>query len=513
MSREDVNIRVSANIAEAVRLWKAMEQGPAGMAREMAGLSRAGGAAGNQMASGFDRAIGKWTSLAAKIKGAKFLLDGYMAANREAMQMQDEASVHVDTLMRQFAVQANLSGLAMQKAQADVAAIAKRRGVGLDTAMDMAKQMASSDFSLDEIIKGGALDAGLATANAMAATGKGFNATEFTAAISQYLNATGQAKTAENVMRVGQQMFTLYQRTDVNPADMKELAPEAKKIGEKTGMNDAEMMAMFSLFRDVTSAANASTAMRSGYVSLATAGGDKKRERALAEIGLTPRDVDFDGENFLQVQERLTRAVEGLSKGERSSIAKRLFGQEGLLFESVLLNQEGLAMARERVGWTGDREAFTNAAKTTEESMQADRNRAEIDKAMAFADPSVIDSATARSRLITGLKNRGAWTVTRALAAEGFDRAIGWGMDTEEAVKYVTPGWAPWRALGSPSERVEFQREVLERTKAEPVNVPAAPQQVDVKVDVRLIDQNNMRIPHRAEVHDVGKNAASRRNR
>ena len=39
MAREDVNIKVSANVAEAIRLWKAMQEGPQQMARELDGLA------------------------------------------------------------------------------------------------------------------------------------------------------------------------------------------------------------------------------------------------------------------------------------------------------------------------------------------------------------------------------------------------------------------------------------------------------------------------------------------
>jgi uncharacterized protein YqeY len=33
MAREDVNIRVSSNVAEAIRLWQAMEAGPQAMGK------------------------------------------------------------------------------------------------------------------------------------------------------------------------------------------------------------------------------------------------------------------------------------------------------------------------------------------------------------------------------------------------------------------------------------------------------------------------------------------------
>mgnify|MGYP001012010193 CR=1 FL=1 len=42
MAREDVNIKVSANVAEAIQLWKAMEAGPEGMAKSLDAMGQKG---------------------------------------------------------------------------------------------------------------------------------------------------------------------------------------------------------------------------------------------------------------------------------------------------------------------------------------------------------------------------------------------------------------------------------------------------------------------------------------
>ena len=70
MAREDVNIKVSANIAEAIQMWKAMEQGPEGMARAMEGMAQRGGKAKKDLAFHAEGLIGKWVTIGAVVKKA-----------------------------------------------------------------------------------------------------------------------------------------------------------------------------------------------------------------------------------------------------------------------------------------------------------------------------------------------------------------------------------------------------------------------------------------------------------
>lgn len=69
MAKEDVNIKVSANVAEAIQLWKAMEAGPDGMAKALTTMGDKGSKATKGMEAEFTAFIGKWGSAAAVIGG------------------------------------------------------------------------------------------------------------------------------------------------------------------------------------------------------------------------------------------------------------------------------------------------------------------------------------------------------------------------------------------------------------------------------------------------------------
>jgi hypothetical protein len=67
MAKEDVNIKVSANVAEAIQLWKAMEKGPEGMANALSDMGQKGKKAGKDIGDSAFDLVGKWTSVAAAV--------------------------------------------------------------------------------------------------------------------------------------------------------------------------------------------------------------------------------------------------------------------------------------------------------------------------------------------------------------------------------------------------------------------------------------------------------------
>lgn len=64
-AREDVNIKVSANVAEAIQLWKAMEAGPDGMAKALSAMGEKGGKAAKTAGDEIVAMAQKFTSAAA----------------------------------------------------------------------------------------------------------------------------------------------------------------------------------------------------------------------------------------------------------------------------------------------------------------------------------------------------------------------------------------------------------------------------------------------------------------
>jgi hypothetical protein len=510
MAREDVNIRVSANIAEAIRMWKAMEAGPKGMANEMAGMGRTGQAAARGMGAEFNRVIGQWTTLAVKINIAKQLLTAYMQANREAQQRQDTSSLRLDTMSRQFQVQSGTPEGSMEALRQKILATTNLRGAKMDTGFAGATQLVSSGFSVSEVVENGGLDAFLEGLNATAATGKDIDPKSLAFAVAGHLKATKQDLTADNIRKAFQEIYGLFKDTNLQTENLARFASEAAIINAKTGMQN-EMLAPFSQLVDITDEARASTSMRSMVTKLTGAGANSRATMGLAEMGLTPDQVDMVGESFFDVQNRMATAGAGMSKEDRNLALQMIFGEEAQLAAETLLSEGGAAETQRRLARSKDPAEYRAAAATSASSLAAEENRADIDEVKAYADLNTVTSDTARKRLMAGLKERGAWMPTRTLAGQGFDLAIGAGASVEEALDFATPGQAPWRALGNAEEAEQFKRQIMRRgpdATSGSAAQHAMPQQVEVKV--HLLDQNNQRMPHRSDVQNVGKNKGGR---
>jgi hypothetical protein len=488
MAREDVNIKVSANVAEAIRLWKSMEEGPQGMANELDALGRKGKRSADDMSTAMDKLIGKWATLGAKIQGVKSLYNEWSAFNAGEQGKVDSASMMLDVASRRFQVQAGVSDSQMSSMRSQILGIAKARGVGIEAAFGVGQQLLSSGFKTSDVLGGGALDAALQAANALNATGKNFNPTEFAASLGNYLEGTGQKQNAGNLRALSQQLYGLYLGTDVQPQDLAQLASKASAIQSMTGMSQGDILGVYSQFRGTLDAATAATAMRSGYVAQATIGADKGKTAALATMGLKPGDVDYVNESHLQVQERMIRGFASLSDDMRNRVAKTLYGQEGLPFYTTLMSDAGMRQTRERLGMSSDLASFNRSAAITEGGLAADEARAEVETAQAYATGTPT-SATVKSRFLARLRREGAWGTTRALAATGYDMAIGWGFSPSEAVDFAMPGWAPGRAVGSPSEARQIKEDVTQATT----------------VRVELVDQNQIAIPHKSAVNGLSR--------
>lgn len=84
-SREEVNIKVSANVAEAIQMWKAMEAGPEGMANQLAAMGEKGGKAAKTAGDQIVAMASKFTSaaaiLATVVATLKKIEDGAQAAS------------------------------------------------------------------------------------------------------------------------------------------------------------------------------------------------------------------------------------------------------------------------------------------------------------------------------------------------------------------------------------------------------------------------------------------------
>ncbi|NOY41195.1 MAG: phage tail tape measure protein [Planctomycetes bacterium] len=487
MAKEDVNIKVSANVAEAIRMWQAMEEGPKGMADALEKMGHRGKRASSGITDEFKKLAGQWVSIAAGIKLAKETLDLFVQVQKESLALASEATVPVDALSRQFQNQGTLSNEDAAAARQQILDIAQQRGIDPKGAFDAGRQLVSSGFTPEEVVEGGALDEFLKLQNATNASRPDVDPERLAKAAVQFLQATKQGLTAEAIRDNAMTIQGLFTGTNLQGTDLEQFSKRAASVNDITGLQGNQLPILSQLL-DVTDVNNAGTSLLAAVRGLGTAAAEPAKVSALKSAGLKPEDVDFVGEDFFTVQRRVADALERMPDNLRNIFFKRVFGAEGSLAGGILFSQEGVAETQRRLNVSASEESFERARAITEGSLEAKQRSAESRKAKAFYDPNFIESDTARQNLLSEIKNRGGTFLEVGLTGLAFDTAEFLGADAETAVRFATDSTI---APG-----------VIEQSRSsQPENL--TPQKVDVQVE--LVDQNAVAIPHKSTVNQLSR--------
>lgn len=483
MAREDVNIKVSANVAEAIRLWKAMEEGPKGMANELDALGAKGKKAATGMGGEFKNLIGQWGTIAAAILAAKKALDAYMASQQAAWTRQKDSTRTADAMSREIYNLAD-GKKALGTIRHDFLNLAQQRKVAPGQAKDAIGALLGAGYTYEQAVDQGGADAILRTLAATNATGKNVNVKELTDAITAHLSATGQDRTKENILGAGQSAQSMFASTKLEIQGFQAYAPRAKNIYDATGLRN-EQIAIASQFADVTTDDVGATAFHSSVMRLQAGTSNSRIKKALKELGVNPEDVDFQGESFFDVQQRMGAAFD--AAGPRAAnLKQRIFGNEGLLGGNVLFTTQGAAQTQERLRLMANTAAFNQAANVTEGGLAGKAAAAEAAEVQANFQNDFVDPDIARRQLLTEMENQGVSRGRKAYAEWHFDRNMKWWGDAEYATRQAS-GYA---GLGP-----KTTQSVVDAARAETIRI-------------ELTDQNGVTIPHKSNASGVGKNKA-----
>lgn len=485
MAREDVNIRVSANVAEAIRLWKAMQEGPQAMANEMDALGQKGKKAASGMTGEFDQLLGKWASIGASIAAAKQILDAYIQSQRQAMERTTDATRGADQMSREI-YNLNDGKAALGKVRNDLLTLAQNRRVDPGQAKDAIGALLGAGYTYEQTVDQGGADAILRTLAATNATGKDVNVKDLTDALTAHLAATGQASTKENILGAGQAIQAMFAATKLEMEDLQQFAPRSANIFNTTGLGN-EQIAIASQLKDVTSAEVGATTFQSAVMRLQAGATNSRIRKALKELGVNPEDVDFQGESFFDVQSRMGAAFDAAGP-KAANLKQRIFGNEGLLAGNVLFSTEGAAQTQERLRMMANVGAFNQAANVTEGSLQAKMAAADAAAMQANFKEGFVDPEIARKELLSRMEAAGTWRINQLKAEKLFDATMLGTQDAELATRQAT------RSLGWQDSAAQS---IVEAAKAE-----------SIEVKVTLTDQNAVAIPAKSEVTNNGKNKA-----
>lgn len=224
--------------------------------------------------------------------------------------------------------------------------------VDVNRAIQIQTQAASSGFKQADVDSGEALKA---TLDVMAATNQfGAQAADpktSMQSISMYLKgSSGQTPDAAAIRHAGGNLATIFKESDVQFEDLQHLAKQASTL-TNAGLSQEEQFAAFSATRDVFGAEKGGMGLKGYVMRTATAGSDKTKTKALADLGFKPEDVDIaaGGDQLIPTLKKMSAALAQKSAEEQQSILNQIYGEEVQSQAAFLLRPETIQKIEDRV--------------------------------------------------------------------------------------------------------------------------------------------------------------------
>lgn len=314
MAADEANVRMTADDAEAMAMWKRQFDAVERLAKKMDQFAQDGLGAGKGMQSSFENALLSVMSLE---KGLGLISDGFQQILDRAQQFRDlqrdAALTRADTF-NTFRLQAKIHDpKEIERAKGQLNQIGADMGVADLRVVDrIATQLVSSDFPKEEVLDKGGARSLVESFAASGLLGEGFDPQELTRALALYMTSTGQPLTAANLRKNAISVQQLRATGNLEFENLQGLSNEAGAITQLGKIDSQDQLILYDKLLKEMGPRIADTGMRVMITRLATAGGDKTRTKALADLGLTPEDVDFVGEDWQEVFAKLEKGRKGL---------------------------------------------------------------------------------------------------------------------------------------------------------------------------------------------------------
>lgn len=408
MAQENVNIKVTADMAEAIRAWQEVQKGPKGMANEMAAMGKKGKTATRGLTTDLAKMAAGWFSVQAGINLAKDALQFYITANKEAAQQSRTATREIDDNFRKLLVQAQLGSNDKERAatlKKLVGGSAKTAAVSFSDAANVARSLVSTGFSLEQV-EGGALDVALAAINATNVTGKNADPEQFTRSIVSLLNSSGQEKTTANFRRAAIAIQSNFRSGNLEPQDLPALAESSSKLTNFANVPLNEQIALLTTLKETnTSGAKAATGLGNIAQILGTASENAAVKKGLRQAGIDPEEVDFEGEHIGQVLDLFADRLGKLTPEKRKGAVGQIFGRDtaGIFFDLIAGRQK----FRKFAALTKDEAGFNTAVGIATTGAAAAERRTELATQLSFDDEGLARRARLGEVLATKGKQQG----------------------------------------------------------------------------------------------------------
>jgi TP901 family phage tail tape measure protein len=354
VSDATVKTKFTADAQSAERVIAQLEKKYLNLENRLTQLSRKSKQGAEEGLSGFLKQAMTIDRVGAAVGSLANAYVGLISYQSNLRMEAERTAIVLDETIRKYRIQQGLQALSGEDSRQLATTIGTEAGVSQGGVLRIARQLESSGFS--DPLRSGTAKAVIATLQATAQDVETAPLEEIVSSFAQQLNASGQDRSAANLLKLGVQFRGMF-ATSLEATDLPDFA-KVRGLATQVGVSQEEFFGSAAVVRDVMNAAEGSTGLGNFFSKLAAP--KPNQLKALETLGVNPADVDFVGESILDISKRLNQAVQALPEEQRVKSLAGLFGAEKsqLGAADALLRAAGSGRFAEYIGMAGDESAF-----------------------------------------------------------------------------------------------------------------------------------------------------------
>ena len=382
MADPEVKLKFLGNSADAERAIATLEKRLEKLEQGVGQLSKKNKGNTNDWESALDGVAAKYLSIGAAATALGGILNGVVAENLKLKEQLDswvpkqseaELKLQIQGALTKPEAQALLPG--MEKS------LTQTPSTDLIGAYKLQTQLASSGFKDADVKSGEALKTVLELKAATNQFGEAMgDESEAVKSLSMLLKAGGSEHPSAKEMReLGGSIVSLFESSDVQFPDFKQLAPKITGLKE-AGLSMEESISAFSALTDIMGGNKADSGLAQFVTRTATAGAFKERAETLEQMGLKPSDVAMakGGKGFIETIDLMREKTSKMTPEARNNALAKLYGEEAGPAANFLLSDSGNATLKDYLKKSKNREGFERNVETFNESRYAQQKRTEV---------------------------------------------------------------------------------------------------------------------------------------
>lgn len=361
--------------------------------------SKKAGAEGSAMTGQFVRGLGNMVTGLVSVGAAAGVFKKMIADVQELKRAVAETTAPLDVLSRQLAVQAGLKDpILARRTREAITRSVQAAAVPLEVGMEAGREMMSQGFDRKLVTSGGFLTTVLAAGKLK--QGGEIDIEQFAGYLQSAYGEINEANARDALGRgFGAFKGTAYQYThfpDIN---------KYAAVARRAGWSPAEIDAPHTLLTPTYGSETTGMALKNIIIKSQAASGSPASVRALQRAGISPEEVDFEGESQRQVLDVYGRAEKRLSATQMTVLYDQLFGKRGGPQMATLVERRGELPQRIKNQMQG-REDFSWAMRTLTTGPGAEAQRSANLKRLAEWDAPTAQRAEAFSQIKSYIKGQ-----------------------------------------------------------------------------------------------------------